>query len=65
MKHNSDPILDLSSCSDHSNLAEDLSSHSGGFLTPNSLVEVLFFFLQAGALDHMVMYNMHAFGWIQ
>ena len=38
MKHNSDPILDFPGCLDHSNLAEDLSSHSGGSLKANSLV---------------------------
>ena len=37
-KHDSHPILDSLGCLDHSNLAEDLSSHSGGSLTPNSLV---------------------------
>ena len=40
MKHNSDPILDSPGYSDHSNLAEDFSSHSGLSLTPNSLVSV-------------------------
>ena len=40
MKHNSDPILESPGCLDHSNLAEDLSSHSRGSLTPNSLVSV-------------------------
>ena len=28
MKHTSDSILDSPGCSDHSNLVEDLSSHS-------------------------------------
>ena len=40
MKHNSGPILESPGCLDHSNLAEDLSSHSGGSLTLISLVSV-------------------------
>ena len=40
MKRNSDPTLDSLGCLDYSNLAEDLSSHSIGSLTPNSSVSV-------------------------
>ena len=41
MEHNSDPIPDSPGCLNRSHLAEDLSSHSGGFLTRISLASAL------------------------
>ena len=38
LEHHSGPILDSPGCLDHSTLAEDLSSHSGSSLKPNSKV---------------------------